>query len=197
MTNAHLRIAWPGLQGRACMGGLAWAVIAAVIPDEETGAMRELQIVDAAELAITYAAAEYMVLLDGEPLPLRVGEPAADLEAYAPATRYAFITAWNPASQPRSDTANQAADALLVAQLDGLRAIRHAAWAQDPAGDWREPGWLVADVDEDALVRLALEFGQAAVLQWRAGQPVRLCMLMPRPGPGQAAAHTEWGAAPA
>ena len=158
--------------------------------------MRELQIVDAAELATTYAAADYMVLLDGEPLPLRVGEPAVDLEAYAPATRYAFITAWNPASQPRSDTANQAADALLVAQLDGLRATRHAAWAQDPAGDWREPGWLVAEVDEDALVRLAMEFGQAAVLQWQAGEPVRLCMLMPRPGAGLAAAHTDWGAGP-
>ena len=154
--------------------------------------MRELQVVDAAELATAYAAADYVVVLDGDPLPLRVGQPALDLEAYAPAPRYAFITAWNPASLPRSDTANQAADALLVAQLDGLRATRHAAWAQDPSGDWREPGWLVAGLDEDAVVHLALEFGQAAVLHWRAGEPVRLCMLMPHPTTGEATAHTDW-----
>ena len=70
--------------------------------------MRELQIVDAAELAAAYATADYVVVLDGEPMPLRVGEPATDLEAYVPASRYAFITAWNPASQPRSDSANEA-----------------------------------------------------------------------------------------
>jgi hypothetical protein len=153
--------------------------------------MRELQIVDAVELANAYAAAEYVVVLDGDSLPLRVGEPALDLEAYAPASRYAFITAWNPASQPRSDSANEAADALLVTQLDELRATRHAAWAQDPDGRWREPGWLVADLDVDAVLRLALEFGQAGVLDWAAGEPVRLRMLTARPI-GDAAAHTDW-----
>lgn len=154
--------------------------------------MRELQIVDAAELATAYAAAEYVVVLDGDPLPLRVGLPATDLEAYAPAARYAFITAWNPASQPRSDTANEAADALLVAQLDEVGAVRHPAWAQDPAGGWREPGWLVAGLSEDDLLRLGLEFGQAGVLDWQAGEPVRLRMLMPRPTTAFGVANTEW-----
>ena len=153
--------------------------------------MRELQIVDAAELATAYAAAEYVVVLDGDALALRVGQPAIDLEAYAPASRYAFITAWNPASQPRSEGANEAADAPLVAQLDALRATRHAAWAQDPDGRWREPGWLVADLDVGAVLRLAQEFGQAGVLDWAAGEPVRLRMLTPPPG-GNAVAHTDW-----
>ena len=129
--------------------------------------MRELQIVDAAELASAYAAAEYVVVLDGDAFPLRVGEPALDLEAYAPASRYAFITAWNPASQPRSDTANEAADALLVAQLETLGATRHPAWAQDIAGRWREPGWLVADLDASTVLRLAEEFGQREILVFR------------------------------
>jgi hypothetical protein len=154
--------------------------------------MRELQIVDAAELAIAYASADYVVVLDGEPLPLRVGEPAADLEAYVPASRYAFITAWNPASQPRSDTANEAADALLVAQLEAAGVPRHPAWAQGPGGGWREPGWLVAGVGEDDLTRLAIEFGQAGVLDWEAGEPVRLRMLMPRPSVPAALAHIDW-----
>ncbi len=154
--------------------------------------MRELQIVDAAELATAYAAAEYVVMLDGDTLPLRVGQPASDLEAYSPAPRYAFITAWNPASEPRSDTANEAADALLVAQLDAAGAVRPPAWAQDPAGDWREPGWLLAGLDEDELHRLALEFGQAGVLAWRGGEPVRLRMMMPRPPFASMAPHTDW-----
>ncbi|MFC3549677.1 DUF3293 domain-containing protein [Lysobacter cavernae] len=155
--------------------------------------MRELQVVNAAELAIAYAAAEYAVLLDGEPLPLRVGQPAADLEAYWPATRYLFITAWNPASEPRSESANQAADRLLVTQLDEARFARHPAWAEDPAGDWREHGWLLADIEDTAAERLAREFGQAAVLAWQRGEPVRLRMLMPRPPATDAAgAYTDW-----
>ena len=85
-------------------------VIALTSPRADTRAMRELQIVDAAELATAYAAAEYVVVLDGDTLPLRVGQPASDLQAYSPAPHYAFITAWNPASEPRSDGANQAAD---------------------------------------------------------------------------------------
>lgn len=154
--------------------------------------MRELQVVNAAELAIAYAVADYAVVLDGDTFALRVGEPAPDLEAYWPATHYVFITAWNPASEPRSDTANETADALLVAQLDAAGAMRQAAWAEDPNGDWREPGWLVADLDPATRDLLAYEFGQAGVLTWQRGQPVRLRMLMACPGNGRASASTDW-----
>ena len=40
--------------------------------------MRELQVVDAAELATAYAAARYCVALDGDTFALRVGEPALE-----------------------------------------------------------------------------------------------------------------------
>ena len=142
--------------------------------------MRELQVVNAAELAHAYAVAQYAVRLDGDVLPLRVAEPATDLEAYWPARRYAFITAWNPASQPPSDTTNQVADAELVARIDALGADRQAAWAEDGRGQWRESGWLVADLDLSSTEQLAREFGQAAVLAWQRGEPVRLRMLLGR-----------------
>lgn len=158
--------------------------------------MRELQVVDASELAAAYAAARYAVLLDGDTLPLRVGQLASDLEAYWPAERYTFITAWNPASEPHSDGANQTADALLVAQLDAAGAQRHPAWAEDPDGEWREPGWVLADLDSSVTDLLAREFGQAAVLDWRRGEPVRLRMLVERPRgncmTGAAAVFTDW-----
>lgn len=154
--------------------------------------MRELQVVNATELAAAYAAADYSVLLDGERLPLRVGDPATDLEAYWPARRYLFITAWNPASEPRSDTANATADALLAGRLDDVRAARQPAWAEDPGGGWREPGWLLADLEPDACMRLAQEFGQAGVLAWECGQPVRLRMMMARPVDAGSLACVDW-----
>src|SRR5688572_10885378 len=85
--------------------------------DWRTAGMRELRIVDALELAAAYAQADYAVVMDGDALPLRVGQPAGDLEAYRPARSYALITAWNPASAPHPDSANEAADAALVARL--------------------------------------------------------------------------------
>ena len=154
--------------------------------------MRRLQVVNAVELAAAYAAADYSVLLDGETLPVRVGEPAADLEAYWPARRYLFITAWNPASEPRSDTANATADALLVGRLDDAGAARYPAWAEGAGGDWREPGWLLADVEPDQCLRLAQEFGQAGVLAWERGQLVRLRMMLARPADASSSDCVDW-----
>jgi Protein of unknown function (DUF3293) len=143
--------------------------------------MRELQIVDATELAAVYAAAEYAVLLDGDALQLHVGDRATDLEAYWPAQRYGFITAWNPASVPHSEAANETANDALVARLDAAGIARQPAHAFDRQGQWREPGWLVADVDPHTLDLLARQFGQAGVLDWLYGEPVRLRMMLPRP----------------
>jgi len=154
--------------------------------------MRELQIVDAAELAAAYAAAHYAVVLDGDALPLRVGQPAADLEAYWPAQGYAFITAWNPASTLHSDKANEVADAELAARLDAVGVQRQAAWAQDPGGGWRESGWLLADPGTATVDLLGREFGQAGVLAWQRGEPVRLRMLVGRPAGTVAGAFADW-----
>lgn len=143
--------------------------------------MRELQIVDAAELAAAYARARYAVVLDGDALELHVGERAVDLEAYWPATRYGFITAWNPRSVPQSDSANETANAALVARLEAMGFRRHRAHAFDPRGQWREAGWVVENIDAALLDMLAREFGQAGVLAWASGEPVRLRMLLPRP----------------
>lgn len=158
--------------------------------------MRELRVVDASELASAYASAHYGVAMDGDTVRLRVGQAASDLEAYWPAERYVFLTAWNPASEPHSDTANETADALLVAQLDATGAQRLAAWSEAPDGGWHEPGWLLADLDEITTQLLAREFGQAAVLSWERGEPVRLRMLLERPdcsdGAEAFAAFTDW-----
>lgn len=157
--------------------------------------MRELHIVNAAELAVTYVQAEYAVVLDGDALSLRAGEPARDVEAYWPAQRYGFITAWNPASVPQSDAANETANAALVARLDALGAKRQPAHAFDREGQWREAGWLVADIEESTLDLLAREFGQAGVLAWVFGEPVRLRMQMPKPADATPRECIDWASA--
>jgi hypothetical protein len=143
--------------------------------------MRELHVVDAGELAAAYAAAHYAVVLDGDAISLRVGEPAGDVEAYWTARSYAFITAWNPASRPLSEQANNLADARLVARLQALELPFHPAWASDHDREWRESGWLVANIAPEVLDTLAIEFGQAGVLYWEHGEPVRLRMSLHRP----------------
>lgn len=154
--------------------------------------MREIQVVDAAELAALYAAAQYAVGVDGDAIALRVGALAPDLEAYLPAPRYVLISAWNPASEPRSDAANEAADRALTARLDAAGIGRHAAWASAPDGQWHEPGWLLTGADPAEADRLARDFGQAAVLAWDHGEAVRLRMLLPAPADAPAWTHIDW-----
>lgn len=167
-------------------------------PDREsskTAGMRQLQIVDAVELASAYTRANYAVVLDGDALAMQVGQRAVDVEAYWPLARYGFITAWNPASVPHSDAANESANAMLVARLDAMGLKRQPAHAWGQAGTWREAGWLVGDVEASLLDMLGREFGQAGVLAWEFGQPVRLRMLMPRPPKAPDSAVIDWVAA--
>lgn len=162
--------------------------------------MRELRVVDAMELATAYAAARYAVLQDRQEHPLQVCQPAASLEAACPAARYAFITAWNPASDPRPDDANEAADARLAARIDALELRRLPARAQSPDGRWHEPGWLLCNPTLPGVLGLAQEFGQAGVLCWAGGEPVQLYMLAerpPRPAPTALAAGIHWVREPA
>jgi hypothetical protein len=158
----------------------------------EADDMRELQIVNAVELAAAYARAEYAAVLDGDALRIHVGERADDLEAYWPVRRYGFITAWNPGSMPHSETANESANAALVARLQAMGVARLPAHAFDMDGLWREAGWLVADMEAQRLDLLGREFGQAGVLAWAFGEPVRLRMLMPRPEGAKDIPHVEW-----
>lgn len=154
--------------------------------------MRGFQVVDATQLATAYAEAEYVVEHGGQTLRVQVGRPAADLEASLPATRYAFITAWNPASNPRSDRDNRLADARLVARIESFGLSRQPAWAQSPDGRWHEPGWLLLDTPNAQVLELAHEFCQAGVLDWARGEPVSLYMLASRPPRGAETGATRW-----
>lgn len=156
-------------------------------------------------LLAAYLGARYQVCLDGRAWSvLEIGQPApAALAEFLPATPCSLVTAWNPQSVTRSREANEAADAALRAELDGLgvpvlRAL--AGQAEDgfvpdfgragprrdapgpcPRQDWSEPGWLLGGLDTAATDALARRYGQAGILHWRQGEPVRLRMYRPPP----------------
>jgi hypothetical protein len=150
-----------------------------------------VELVDVDGLAAAYRAARYVAETPEGALALAVGATAPALEATIQAGSYAFVTAWNPASQPCSEGENRKADALLLAELDALGLRRWPMRASAPDGHWAEPGWLLADIASVDLDRLARAFGQAGTLFWRRGEPVRLRMVLPKP-PGAGAESTDW-----
>ncbi|HZH43793.1 MAG TPA: DUF3293 domain-containing protein [Lysobacter sp.] len=147
---------------------------------------------DAAALAEAYRCARYGVEVDGDTFDLQVGASAADLEAYWPAPDYVLLTAWNPCSVPQPADANRVADEALRARLQAAAVPHLRAWASAPDGSWREDGWLLAGLGFARADALAREFGQAGVLAWRRGGPVRLRMLLPRPPGAAEEPSTEW-----
>lgn len=174
-----------------------------------------------ARLLTAYLGAHYRVYLDDRAwLALEIGQPApATLAQSLPATPCTLVTAWNPQSVARSREANDAADAALHAELDGLgvpvlRALAGQAHddgvvpafgragprrdASEPRSgqDWSEPGWLVGGLDTAATDALARRYGQAGILHWRQGEPVRLRMYRPPPAGHDRHPWVDWVPAP-
>ena len=156
---------------------------------------------DSAALLAAYAAARYEVHAPGGVLCLKPGVPAPPaLARTLPASIWTLLTAWNPGSRPCPEADNRHADVSLQRQLDELGLRRLPAVNSDASGAWREPGWLVADLATPAADGLARRYGQAGILHWPAGYPVRLRMYLPAPatGPGGAApGWVDWAVAPA
>jgi len=128
-----------------------------------------------------YVGACYEVRLHDGWCRLRVGEPAARLEAALPAPAYAVISAWNPGSQRRSGAGNRRADADLRARLGELGLACLRSRSRDAYGRWQEEGWMAAAPTPVQADRLAARFGQAAILYWQAQAPVGLRLYRPPP----------------
>lgn len=156
---------------------------------------------DSAALLAAYAAARYEVHAPGGVLCLKPGVPAPPaLARTLPASIWTLLTAWNPGSRPCPEADNRHADVSLQRQLDELGLRRLPAVNSDASGAWREPGWLVADLAPPAADGLARRYGQAGILHWPAGSPVRLRMYLPTPvlAAGRAApGWADWAAPPA
>ena len=145
-----------------------------------------------AELARAYLQADYLVAVGRREWRFRVGACAHELESVLGAARYLFMTAWNPLSRDTGLVGNMHADQRLQVRLTQACFQHHSAFGGDAVGDHREHGWLVLDLPEATADLLAGEFGQAGVVYWQRGQPVRLRMQSPQPAQWQPHDCIDW-----
>lgn len=146
-----------------------------------------------AYLCDAYLAAQYQARPQWQRVALRVGAPAAALEACLPGTPcFGMLSACNPGSHACAPGRNRTRQASLRLALAarGLRAL--PGLASDADGRWREAHWLVPGIPPDTLDALALCFGQLGTLYWQRGQPVRLRMAAARPAGWSAVACVDW-----
>lgn len=145
---------------------------------EDTHAMHEDSHVPDAVLRDAYLAAEYVVPLGGRLCRFRAGvlppEPLASwLGEHGPA---GWLSAFNPGSRRLPVLENLRRHQRLWGRLRDLGVAAWVGYAVDPAGEWPdETGFLVPGIGLPQLNRVALDFGQAAVL-WL--QPARATQLL-------------------
>ena len=136
-----------------------------------------------------YRRTEFRVADRGWSFVLLVDQPSSILaschEAFG-VTQSAYITAWNPRSEPTALEINQSAQLRLEAELTaaGLPFLRGEG--VDPSGSWPgEPSLLVLGIPGDDAQRLGQSYGQNAIVVAGRDAVVRLVVLAR--GPGQLA----------
>jgi hypothetical protein len=148
---------------------------------------------DVHRLATAYLGAEYRWAREGDWHDIRIGLPTPGLELlYPKALSFALLSAWNPWSRPRDEASNRRQDAALEAGL-AARGLEHLpSFSSAPNRSWREPGWVILDLDPEGLDELARQFGQLGALWWPRGGAVRLRMQAPKPATFGRAAPIDW-----
>jgi uncharacterized protein DUF3293 len=99
---------------------------------------------------------------------------------------WAFITAWNPGSQPQPRAQNHAAQQNLLA---ALREVPRTVFIRPGLGvgiDWREPSFFVVGPDLNDIDRLAQQFQQCAYVHGLGKGAARLRLTSDRAPHGQA-----------
>lgn len=134
----------------------------------------------APEVLEAYRKAEYVVF--GEPpLVLRIGEPNRRLDTMLQAAQKesaAFITAFNPGGQRRSDQDNEAAQVQLERTLAEKPYGCYPGEGRDPAGHWTaEPSLLVIGIPRAEAESLGLAFEQNAIVFVARGKAPELVVL--------------------
>ena len=118
-----------------------------------------------------YRATTYQLTVNGQQLPVRVGEPASELAlhlAQIGAKRWAFLTAWNPRSEMLTGPENARLNAQLFQQLVGKNYSPAIALPDD--NSWpREPGFVIFDMPMPELLSLAEQFQQHAIVVGQGG----------------------------
>ena len=117
------------------------------------------------ELTVAYLATLYCVNGCAPEFTLRIGQPSralADQYRKLNIASAAFITAWNPNSQPLPADANNDRQKKLIARLEEMGIPFYLGEGSSPDGQWREPSLLALGIEKAAAEALAVQFGQNA-----------------------------------
>ena len=132
-------------------------------------------------LIALYEHTQYRVrLARGGHAVIRVHQPLPAALQLDPGTAWAFITAWNPYSQPLSVDTNRARQRRLLARLRQLEPLPHViagvgVGPADATGKrWREPSLFVAGISLESADTLMREFEQHAIVCGAGNEPAAL-----------------------
>ena len=117
------------------------------------------------ELIAAYQATLYCVNGCQPKFTLRIGQHSralADLYQEMGISSAAFITAWNPNSQPLPADVNAARQKNLIACLEEIGIPFYLGEGSSPDGNWREPSLLVLGIEKADARTLAAQFEQNA-----------------------------------
>ncbi len=135
-----------------------------------------------AELVHAYLVAEYRWELDGHWFNLHIGQAPAELQLEFPAAHaFGLLSAWDPYSIQRPEPINRIADQMLSRDLISSGLPHRAAFSSASNRTWREPSWLLVDMDTLEFDAMSRRFGQLATLYWQASGVVRMRVDAARP----------------
>lgn len=120
------------------------------------------------ELLDAYRATHYRVEHPAGAFTLRISQQSPELVNLMQASGQvcaAFITAWNPYSQPRSPEENATAQQRLLAELSDMGYVSIPGTGLDPFGQWPgEESLLVLGLPKADAIRLGRKYSQNAVV---------------------------------
>lgn len=123
---------------------------------------------------LAYHNTDYRV--NGFRQPIRIGELSSEADELLRAhhfTEWAFITAWNPMSEPLGEAENRLRNAELKSQTSAWVVVEGAGCARD--GDWPpEESYFIAGIPFESAVALARAYAQRAFVYGRSGEPAVL-----------------------
>lgn len=129
-------------------------------------------------LEVAYRQTTFFVDHPSGNFGIKLDKPCPQLDvllAAHVATHWAYVTAWNPRSQPLSAEANAARHEELLAQLEPLGYTVFSGRGQPVNEDWiAEESLLIIGIDENAALRLGAWFEQNAILVGRVGEFAQL-----------------------
>ena len=132
-------------------------------------------ITDRRQLEIFYRAAAYQAEDAGVDFDIRFDSDNAELQRFLSERRascWAFLTAYNPYSEPLPESENELRQTALANLLDQEKYSYLKGCGR--GDDWSEPSFLILDIPRDKAISIGKRFQQNAILWGSIGQGAEL-----------------------